>query len=119
MEPRPFDLGGRTFEFAEAILVWVEQCPRTLVTVELMRQLIRSGTSVGANVEEAGEAQSDKDEASKLGIALKEVRETRYWLRLLKTRAKEPNAAGPLIQEATELGNILKSRIRNLQRKRR
>jgi len=115
MERKPFDLSNRTLQFADAILDWVQKCPRTLITIELLRQLIRSATSVGANTEEAGEAQSDKDEAAKLGIALKEVCESRYWLRLLKKRVEQQNTIDGLIQEATELANILKSRIRNLQ----
>ena len=49
----------------------------------LSRQLLRSGTSIGANIEEAGAAQSRKDFISKMSIASKEARETRYWLRLL------------------------------------
>ncbi len=49
----------------------------------LGRQLLRSGTSIGANVEEAQAAQSPKDFINKMNIALKEARETRYWLRLL------------------------------------
>jgi len=60
---------------------------RHLTTVKkefvLSKQLLRSGTSVGANVEEAIGAQSKKDFISKLSIAYKEVRETRYWLSLL------------------------------------
>ena len=50
----------------------------------LSRQLLRSGTSVGANIEEAIGAQSRADFASKLAIAYKEARETNYWLRLMK-----------------------------------
>ena len=49
----------------------------------LAKQLLRSGTSIGANVEEAIAAQSKKDFISKMAIASKEARETRYWLRLL------------------------------------
>ena len=49
----------------------------------LSRQLLKSGTSIGANIEEAGAAQSRKDFISKMSIASKEARETRYWLRLL------------------------------------
>ena len=49
----------------------------------LSKQLLRSGTSIGANIEEAIAAQSRKDFISKLSIASKEARETRYWLRLL------------------------------------
>jgi four helix bundle protein len=50
---------------------------------ELSRKIIRSGTSIGANIEEAIAGQSEKDFLSKLAIAYKEARETHYWLRLL------------------------------------
>lgn len=50
----------------------------------LSKQLLRSGCSIGANIEEAGAAQSKKDFISKMSIASKEARETRYWLRLLE-----------------------------------
>ena len=115
MEPKPFDLCKRTFAFADALLDWIDKCPRNLITVELLRQLIRAGTSVGANTEEADEGQSPKDEAFKLGIALKEVNESRYFLRLLKKRVGPKNNPDALIQEAAELRNILKSRIRTLR----
>ena len=49
----------------------------------LSKQLLKSGTSIGANIEEAGAAQSRKDFISKMSIASKEARETRYWLKLL------------------------------------
>ncbi|MFP5039364.1 four helix bundle protein [Parasediminibacterium sp. JCM 36343] len=49
----------------------------------ISKQLLRSGTSIGANIEEAGAGQSRKDFISKMSIASKEARETRYWLRLL------------------------------------
>ncbi len=52
--------------------------------IVLMRQLLRSGTSIGANVEEANGAQSRKDFIAKMSIAYKESRETRYWISLLK-----------------------------------
>ncbi len=51
----------------------------------ISRQLLRSGTSVGANVEEANAGQSRKDFLSKMSVASKEARETKYWLRLLET----------------------------------
>lgn len=115
MNAKPYNLGERTFQFADAILDWVEKCPRNLMTVELLRQLIKAGTSVGANTEEAEEGQSPKDEAAKLGIALKEVCESRYFLRLLKKRVGLQNNPDDLIQEAVELRNIFKSRIRKLR----
>jgi four helix bundle protein len=50
----------------------------------LTKQLMKSGTSIGANIQEASEAQSRKDFISKLSISLKEVKETEYWLRLIR-----------------------------------
>jgi four helix bundle protein len=50
----------------------------------LSRQLVRSGTSIGANVEEAGAGQSRRDFLAKMAVASKEARETRYWLKLLR-----------------------------------
>ena len=117
MPEKPFDLGERTFQFADGVLNWVARCPRNLIAIELLQQLIKASTSVGANTEEASEGRSDRDEAAKLGIALKEVCESRYWLRLLKKRIGEDlqHSADELIQEAAELRNIFKSRIRKLQ----
>ena len=115
MNAKPYNLSERTFQFAEAILDWVEKCPRNLMTVELLRQLIKAGTSVGANTEEGEEGQSPKDEAAKPGIALKEVCESRYFLRLLKKRVGPQNNPDDLIHEAFELRNIFKSRIRKLR----
>ena len=51
--------------------------------IVLSRQILRSGTSIGANIEETIGAQSDKDFLSKMSVAYKEARETKYWLRLL------------------------------------
>lgn len=73
----------KSFEFAlEIIRLYRElQDQREYV---LSRQLLRSGTSIGANVEEATAAQSRNDFVAKMSIASKEARETRYWLRLLQ-----------------------------------
>ncbi|HCF29066.1 MAG TPA: four helix bundle protein [Cyanobacteria bacterium UBA11049] len=73
----------KSFEFAlEIIRLYRElQDQREYV---LSRQLLRSGTSIGANVEEASAAQSRNDFVAKMSIASKEARETRYWLRLLQ-----------------------------------
>jgi four helix bundle protein len=74
----------------------------------LSRQLLRAGTSVGANVEEALAAQSSKDFRSKLAIARKEARESRYWLRLLRDSSLvPPSESRPLIQEAEAIIRIL------------
>ena len=78
----------------------------------LSKQILRSGTSIGANVEEAQAAQSKKDFISKNSIALKEARETIYWLRLLKDSNYLPEEYDVLIEECIELRKILTSIIK-------
>lgn len=74
----------------------------------LSRQLLRSGTSIGANIEEAQGAQSKRDFIAKMQISLKEARETHYWLRLLRdTGMVEANKANKLIGSCNELIIIL------------
>lgn len=87
----------------------------------ISRQILRSGTSIGANVEEALGAQSDKDFLSKISIAYKEARETRYWIRLLKaSKWLEVPIADDLQADCEELLKLLgsiqisvKKKIRN------
>lgn len=84
--PRGQDIQHRTFSFAVTIIkicVLLDQKPG--VSRTLSRQLLRSATSIGANVEEAQAGQSKADFISKMSIALKEARETHYWLRLLQS----------------------------------
>jgi len=76
----------------------------------LGKQLLRSGTSIGANVEEATMAQSKKDFIAKMSISLKEARETNYWLRLLKRTGYIKKV--DLINESEEIMNILGAIIR-------
>jgi len=72
----------KSFDFALGIIALCRQLQNEREWV-LSRQLLKSGTSIGANVKEAGAAQSRADFLSKMSIASKEARETRYWLRLL------------------------------------
>ena len=84
----------------------------------LSRQLLRSGTSIGANVREAQSAQSDKDFIHKLEIALKEARETQYWLEILiESELVEPKKFQSLLQEANEIGKILVASTKKLKGK--
>ncbi|MCW1962295.1 four helix bundle protein [Chryseobacterium viscerum] len=71
----------KTFDFALRIIKFYTVCKSQNEFI-LSKQILRSGTSIGANVEEAIAAQSKKDFISKLSIANKEARETRYWLKL-------------------------------------
>lgn len=108
------DLPERTFAFAERIVrlcVFLEQNGR--VSTTLATQLLRSGTSVGANVEEAGSAESRKDFVHKYAIACKEARESHYWLRLLAASELVPKERlDPLSNEANELIAILTTIIK-------
>jgi len=74
----------------------------------LSRQLLRAGTSIGANVEEAQAGQSKPDFINKYAIALKETRETIYWLRLLDATERTTRGAyKALISEAEEIGRVI------------
>ena len=108
------DLPERTFAFAERIVrlcVYLEQNGR--VSTTLATQLLRPGTSVDANVEEAGAAESRKDFVHKYAIACKEARESHYWLRLLAVSDVIPkDRLDPLTIEANELIAILTTIIK-------
>jgi four helix bundle protein len=84
---------------------------------ELAGQLLRSGTSIGANVEEAQAAQSRPDFVAKMSIAAKEARETHYWLRLLRDSKTGPPAdVSALLGEADELIRLLTAIVKTGQR---
>ena len=105
----PKDIVERTFEFATRI---VQLCgkldERPGVGRVMMSQILRAGTSVPANVEEAQAAQSKADFVSKMSIALKEARETHLRLRLLATANLFPESqVKPLIQEADEIKRVI------------
>lgn len=81
---------------------------------ELRSQLLRSGTSIGANIEEANQAQSKKDFLSKLSIALKEAYASHYWLRLIRdSQIISPEDAANLLGHNEELIKILISSIKS------
>ncbi|MCZ7625059.1 MAG: four helix bundle protein [Candidatus Methylomirabilota bacterium] len=110
---RPRDIKERTFRFALEILrLCKELDERPDVGRTLGKQLLRSGTSIGANAEEAQAGQSKADFVSKYAIALKEARETLYWLRLLKESGSlRDGSIDMVIQEADELSRIIGSII--------
>ena len=82
----------------------------------LGKQLLRSGTSIGANVEEAVGGHSRKDFAAKMNIAYKEARESHYWIRLLTdTDYLPPEHSVSLLREAEELQKILGSILKTVR----
>ena len=114
----PFNLCERTFQFALRVVRLCQRLERTPgISRNLSSQLFRSGTSVGANVEEGQAGQSRPDFISKYMIARKEARETRYWLRLLQSSELLNDAdLGTLIAEASELISILTAILKKTQR---
>jgi four helix bundle protein len=114
---KPYDIKERSFLFACDL---VDFC-RPLVTGhplvrELARQLLKSGTSVGANLEEADAGESKPDFRHKIAVSRKECRESRYWLRLIAHADKRvAPVAVPLIQEASELVAILTTIRKNAE----
>jgi len=83
----------------------------------ISRQILKSGTSIGANIEEAQQAQSKPDFISKLSIALKEAQETHYWLRLLKESKIIEINVSDYLTNTEELIRLLTSIIISSKRK--
>lgn len=79
---KPKDIAERTFKYAVSIINLAESFPKNIKGNVLTRQIIRSGTSVGANTEEAQNSLTKKEFIKSMTISLKETRETRFWLRL-------------------------------------
>jgi four helix bundle protein len=82
---------------------------------EIASQILRSGTSIGANIEEAIGAQSKRDFLSKISISLKETRETYYWLRLLKESSLLPVEFDFLLEDVVSILNINSSIVKTLK----
>jgi four helix bundle protein len=106
------DLGERLLEYGARIIKLVESLPNTLVGRHVAGQLLRCGTSAGANYEEARAAESKDDFVHKLQIALKELRESNYWLRLLLKSGKVSAARiANLLDESNQLRAVLSKSV--------
>ncbi|MDY3551195.1 four helix bundle protein [Gemmata sp. JC717] len=105
----PFDICERTFDFAVRIVnLCSTLCEHPGPSRRLGDQLLRAGTSIGANVEEGRAGQSRADFISKNAIALKEAREAAYWLRLISaTVLPNSDEVRDLHEEAQHLKRIL------------
>ncbi len=82
---------------------------------DIARQLLRSGTSIGANVEEAIGAQSKRDFLAKISISLKESRETYYWLRLLKQSEMLDSKFFFILDDNLSIINIISSIVKTMK----
>lgn len=106
---KQYDLEDRTLRFAKDVIMFVKSVPKNLSNIEIVKQLIRSSTSVGANYIEANESLSKKDFLMRIKICRKEAKESIYWLKLIETKTEDENKKTILIREATELMKIFGS----------
>ena len=105
------DLCERLFEFAVRVIEFLKTLPYTPENKTIRTQLSKSACSSGANYEEAQGGSSRADFTNKVRLSLREMRESNYWLRIIKRTVVEINVfeLDYLIQESSELKNILGS----------
>ena len=104
----------KTFAFAVRIVNLSKYLHKHHCDNALRQQLLRSGTSIGANVSEAEQAQSRPDFISKMSIALKETSETKYWLKLLvATNYLSENEGNSILSDCVEIEKMLTSIIKS------
>jgi four helix bundle protein len=115
---RRYDLEERTAKFGEEIIRFAKKIPENSITKPLIIQLIKSGTSIGANYCEADDAESKKDFKHKISICKKEAREAKHFLRMIEVAVPElKEEARKLWQEAKELNLIFNSIVNKLNKK--
>ena len=112
---KPNDLLDRTFNFGVGVLKLIRTLPKDSEYTIIRYQLGKSATSVGANYEESQAGSSKADFKNKIRIALKEARESNYWLRIIiALNDVENNELERLLQESKEIKNILASIINKM-----
>jgi len=115
---REYDLEERTAKFGENIIKFAKKVPKNAITIPLITQLVKAGTSVGANYCEADDAESKRDFTHKIGICKKEARESKHWLRMIVVACPElKEEARPLWTKAKELNLIFNAIVRSSKKK--
>ncbi len=113
-----YDLEERTAKLGEDIMELAKELPKNIITNSIIGQLIRAGTSVGANYCEADCAETKKDFEHKIGICKKESRESKHWLRIISKAVPEKiQKTRKLWQEANELNLIFITIVKNSRKK--
>jgi len=116
-QTRHYDLEERTAKFGEDIIKFARKIIKDEITKPIISQLIRSGTSVGANYCEADDAETGKDFKHKIGICKKEARETKHWLRMIVVACSDlKDEARKLWQEAKELNLIFNAIVNKIKK---
>lgn len=113
MEKKNIDITDRTFKFGVKIVIFANKLPRSPAGQKIGGQITGSGTSIGANIQEAQSASSKKDFIHKMSIALREARETQYWLKIvLESKLIENQNIKSYLVEIDEIIKILASIIK-------
>jgi len=110
----------RTYSFSLNVIDLLELLPRNYIFETIGKQLLRSATSIGANIIEAQAGKSRKDFANFYQIALKSSNETKYWLLIIKEKVKiveVMDKSNILLQEAIEISNMIGASIITLKNK--
>jgi len=116
---KTFDLQERFIEYATSIIKLMENLPETKAGKHIYSQILRSGTSPAPNYGEAQSAESSADFIHKLKIALKELRETEVWLKIiLRVEMIHPSILSPILMETDELIAILVKSIQTAKKNR-
>jgi len=111
---KPYNIRHRCYYFSKEVLLFVKDCKYDRVYTSLFDQLIRSATSIGANVVEGRAGSSKKDWKNFFIIALKSANETKYWLCLIRdTMEIDAAKVGLLLKEIEEIAKIIASIIIN------
>lgn len=109
-----YDLKDRTLKFSQSLISFCSRIPKSQINNPIISQVVRSGTSIGANYAEADNAPTKKDFLNKLSIVLKEINETKYWLELIKNNLEKDKQelADKLYREVWELNLIFAAIIK-------
>ncbi len=114
------ELSNRIYDFTLKIVLLVKNLPNEMAAREIGKQLLRSGTSIAANYEEARGGFSKEDFIYKVSTAFKEAKETSLWLRLLRdSKIVSEDRIKELINESKELRNILGTSVRTARENRK
>lgn len=107
---KPYSLSHRCFYFSKDVLLFIRECKYEKIHFSLFDQLVRSATSIGANIVEGKAGSSRKDWRKYYNIALKSANETKYWLYLIReTITVSAEEINKLITEVNELSKIIAS----------
>ena len=111
---KKYDLEDRTLQFAKNCIDLSNGLMRDVVNIELIKQLIRASSSVGANYREANDTDTKKDFYHRIGICRREAKEAKYWLDLLQhSNSKQSSKISNLSDEALQLARIFASIVKN------